>query len=1226
MKTASASEEVRELQRKLLVLGELSGFVLDGKDSRALRDTLARFASHHNEHIANDEEAGALLDRVLEEKTREAVGPYDSPQPFDRPSFSDDWFVSLVVAPEDNLVLAGSCDNIARFRLDTGVPARGLAQASGYKFAYSSARKEIVCLARWDDKRNGLLIVDARTGMRKDFIILSGMLDFAHPELTIATTGATAWVLGKEGIWIADLAKHAAHQAVQTLPDNLPEKIEVSSDGSLVAIEFSHVKKGFTHEIRTYDASTGRQLSAVFDLEDLSLAPLGDRYLAKKDDSYQIRDARTGKSLYSKNFEVDTPGDELAFTSDGSGLLFSGGDNDATRSVLRWDFSSGGLTTVSHFGQTGNHVHIDEERGEVYTVGSDGVFRYRLATGEALTPSSAINRTGLAGAAVGPDGSVAVGIAGATAYILETESGQVRQLATTDCTVDKSPIQIDDGDSVAFSGHGRVALACNEGSIKELDLQTGKVTPVGKFADDQADDLKVSPDGFYIAAVYSDLVAEKLSHTLIVAERNSGRILVRKTSEALFAMGFVDGGRRILYGDGHFAVVQDVASGKTVTRLELRLETKKSGRTTSWHWGRVHWVLPDAESGDSLLGVTVGLGGVGGLVYGYAGGKFTLLDGKLIASSNSLTRFATAGRVSRLHEDRLVSIQAEDEPAIGSLNAEKWTSKHARSGGNVLALGPQKEGRFVVVTDVGGMLLYDEKMPNPIMTTVLSEEGNWLTRIDGGYFAGTRGAGENLFLAPSLNETITIDSFFNSLYRPDLVASVASGNAPEQKAESDPTINTLLKDGLPPSVAILSPAGNTVADKESIIAKATLTPSTGGIGRLEWRVNGIVRVARTLSSGVGVRQGEPIDIDDSLLLEPGDNIIELSVFNASNGIASTPASTKISWIAAGTSASPRLFVLAVGVNRYWDSTLTLKFAANDAADMVHSFELAGADLFDGVRTWLVTDEKATRSGINLVFDDIAKQIRSTDVFVLFVAGHGKTEDGRYYFIPYDFKYAGGTVSIAEQGIDQDDWQIWLARVATRKSLLMFDTCESGTLTLERTTRGLSRLAALDRLTRATGRSVLAASSDDGPALEGFQDHGVFAYTVMEGLGAADPARTGLIQVTALASYVGVRVPELSFGKFGIRQVPQMKLIGEDFAVGKTVNVLANPAQGFVPVQPTHVVISSAVITNAQGSASGEPLSPGTLVRVVGVSARGSEVARDGKRLGFVPTATLAPMQ
>ncbi|WP_105418239.1 caspase family protein [Neorhizobium tomejilense] len=1223
---ALPADNIREIKRKLWVLGELSGTNLDGEEDRGYRDSLARFASTRNLRVSNDDEAASLLDRAIDEKTRQVAGPYDDPLPFDRPSFSGDWVAKLVIDAEDNVVLAGSCSNIARFRLDTGLPAKSFPGAPGLNFTYSSSMDEIICLAAWDDKAQGLVVIDAITGMLEDFILLPGMDSFSLGHLEVDGTGTAVWVFGTNGLWAVDLVTREARRVVSKLPDNLPQNIAVSDDGSLVAIEFTYGmksgKKGFPKEIRTYDATTGRQLSAVFDVEGLTLAPQGDRYLAEKEDVYQVLDARTGKRLFSKKFEGINPEEGMVFTSDGSGVLLAHYDDEETRSILRWDFASGGVTTISHIGQTGKHVRFDEQRGEAYTVGSDGVFRYRLQTGEALTPPRAVDRIEFVAAAVSPDGKTAVGIGLDSAYVLDTESGQVRHLTISGCTIGSSVDLSNSTSPVSFSNNRRLALGCEDGSIKDMDIETGVVFPVGNFSDDGPAHLVTSPDGFYLAAIYSDHSDGKSEYTLIVAERSTGRVILRrKTAERLSGLGFADAGRRVLYGEGHFAVVIDIDSGKRVAGQELKLEMTKSGRTTRWYWGSVGWVIPDSETGDDTLFSATG---TGGLVYSYAQGKFSLRAGNLWASNDSVAGFARWGRVKALADQKLVTVQGAGGPAIGRLGADQWASRHAPVGGEVLALGAQNKGRFVVVTDIGGILLYDPKRAAPIMTTVLSENGNWLSRIDGGYFAGTRGAAENLFLAPSVHETITVDSLFDTLYRPDLVVNAASGVAPDRQADPGEGIKTLLKDGLPPTVAIVSPSNNGTADDERIVAKANIIPSTGGVGRIEWRVNGIVRVARNLTSGAAVRQGEPIAVEDRLLLEPGNNLVELSVFNAANGIASIPATINVNWGDPASSAPPRLFVLAVGINRYWDSRLSLNFATDDASEIVRGFKLAGGDLFDDVKSWLITNEQATREGIGLAFDDIARSIRSTDVFVLFVAGHGKTLDGRYFFLPHDFKYSG-EASIAAQGIGQDHWQAWMTRVATRKSLLMFDTCESGTLTQERTTRGFDRLAALDRLTRATGRSILAASSDDGPALEGFQGHGIFAYSVLEGLGVADSNRTGLIQVTALASHVGARVPDLSYGKFGIRQVPQMKLIGEDFAIGKAVSALSAVADDFVPAQPTHVVVSLAPLTDAKASATGETLAPGALLRVVFEAGGRSEVARAGKRIGFVPTTSLAPM-
>lgn len=1222
---AFAGENIREMQRKLLVLGELSGSDLNGEDGPGFRDNLARFASTRNLRFANDVEAALLLDQAIKEKTRQAIGPYENPLPFDRPSFSGDRVTKLVIDSKDNIVLAGDCSNIARIRLDTGLPIKSFLGSSGFNFTYSNSMDKIVCLARWDDKAHGLLVIDAATGMREDFILLPGLDSFVYSHLDINGSGTSVWVLGSNGMWSVDLVTRQARRVISKLPDSLPQNIAVSDDGLLVAIEFTYGmksgKQGFPEEIRTYDAASGRQLSAVFGIEGLTLSPQGDRYLARSEDVYQVRETRTGKLLFSKKFDSSGLEDGMVFTADGSSVLLARYEDEKTRAVLRWDFGSGQVTTISHIGQTGRYVRFDEPRGEVYTVGSDGVFRYRLQTGEGLTPPRAVERIKLVAAAVSPDGKTAAGIGMDVAYVLDTESGQVRHLPISGCTIDTSFSIINKVSSVSFSTNRHLALGCDDGFIKELDVDTGIVTPVGDYSDDGPDNLVMSPDGIHLAAVYSDLVNEKIEYTLIVAERSTGRVVLRKkTAEHPSGLGFADAGRSILYGEGHFAVVLDIKSGKRVARQELKLEMTKSGRTTRWYWGSIGWVIPDpATGGGTLFSAT----GTGGLVYSYAKGEFSLRAGKLWASNDSVTGFARAGNVSALANGKLLSVQG-GRPAIGHLSADQWSSQHTAAAGTVLALGTRNGGRFVVVTDIGEMLLYDEDRESPIMTTVLSEDGNWLSRIDGSYFAGTRGAAENLFLAPSLHETITVDSLFDTLYRPDLVVGVASGVGSERQTDSGDVIKTLLKDGLPPTVTIVSPSSKATADEESIVTKATVTPSTGGVGRVEWRVNGIVRVARDFTSSAAVRPGEPLIVEDRLLLEPGNNLVELSVFNAANGIASAPASVNVSLGAPDSSAQPRLFLLAVGINRYWDSRLSLNFATDDASEIARGFKLAGGGLFDDVRTWLVTNEQATREGIGLAFEDIARSIRSTDVFVLFVAGHGKTVDGRYYFLPYDFKYSG-EASIVGQGVGQDDWQSWMTRVATRKSLLMFDTCESGTLTMERTTRGFDRLAALDRLTRATGRSILAASSDNGPALEGFQGHGIFAYSVLEGLGVADLNRTGLIHVTALASHVGARVPDLSYGKFGIRQVPQMKLIGEDFAVGKTTSALAIPANDFVPVQPTHVLVSVGAVTDANGAATGESLAPGALLRVVAEADGRSEVARAGKRLGFVPTTSLAPM-
>jgi acyl-CoA synthetase (AMP-forming)/AMP-acid ligase II len=86
-------------------------------------------------------------------------------------------------------------------------------------------------------------------------------------------------------------------------------------------------------------------------------------------------------------------------------------------------------------------------------------------------------------------------------------------------------------------------------------------------------------------------------------------------------------------------------------------------------------------------------------------------------------------------------------------------------------------------------------------------------------------------------------------------------------------------------------------------------------------------------------------------------------------------------------------------------------------------------------------------------------------------------------------------------MDQDKFQAWFAKIPARKSILLYDTCESGSLTGN--TRGSDideRLGALNRMARAgTGRTFLTATTDNAPALEGYRGHGVFTYALLDAL-------------------------------------------------------------------------------------------------------------------------------
>ena len=490
-------------------------------------------------------------------------------------------------------------------------------------------------------------------------------------------------------------------------------------------------------------------------------------------------------------------------------------------------------------------------------------------------------------------------------------------------------------------------------------------------------------------------------------------------------------------------------------------------------------------------------------------------------------------------------------------------------------------------------------------------------------------------------EVYSIDQAYASLHRPDLVREKLAGDPNGKVREAAITLNIgeVVASGAPPEINITSPKAGAAIGADEATIELTLTDRGGGIGKVEWRLNGVtIGVdARSSVSDTKPMVGTVMYRRRTFTLDPGNNRIEVVVYNASNLIASLPAILTVS--SPDTRRDPpRLYVLAVGVSDYWDGRLRLNYAAADAHAVADSLARAGKlGLYRDVEIARVIDADVTVSKLNAVFSTLSSKMRPSDVFVFFAAGHGRSRDGRYYFIPQDFRYKDQN-SLVDQGIDEDKIQEWMASIPARKSVLIYDTCESGTLTGPTTlaVRGTEQLETdrqlLDRLIRSTGRTILTASRGDDPALEGLSGHGVFTYALLSGLSEADDNRNGVIEISELARYLDNKVPEISRKTFGWRQVPQMKQVGSDFAL---VKVVANPgwqapsaSSSEIDREPTHVLIAKIAARQSANISSPvvQEIVAGTRVLVITTTGEWSLVARNGRKIGFVPREAIARLQ
>ena len=247
---------------------------------------------------------------------------------------------------------------------------------------------------------------------------------------------------------------------------------------------------------------------------------------------------------------------------------------------------------------------------------------------------------------------------------------------------------------------------------------------------------------------------------------------------------------------------------------------------------------------------------------------------------------------------------------------------------------------------------------------------------------------------------------------------------------------------------------------------------------------------------------------------------------------------------------PDLHLFAIGINRYRDRDLWLKYSIPDAKGILKSFPKVSKKLFKNIYTYKLFDSEATKDKILAKFREIGKRTKPNDVFILYVAGHGITDPltAGYFFIPYDFRYSSEE-AVQNFAFSQTDFEIGLANIQAMKTLVLLDTCNSGTYTEAMASRGALQKTAIYKLIRATGRATISASSGTQVALEGYKNHGVFTYAILEALKGGGFGGDNKLTVQELSAYVSDKVPDLTFEKWKYEQTPQINISGDDFPIG-----------------------------------------------------------------------------
>ena len=391
--------------------------------------------------------------------------------------------------------------------------------------------------------------------------------------------------------------------------------------------------------------------------------------------------------------------------------------------------------------------------------------------------------------------------------------------------------------------------------------------------------------------------------------------------------------------------------------------------------------------------------------------------------------------------------------------------------------------------------------------------------------------------------------FRDRFNRPDIVrlvldtldedAAIKQANALAKRRED----TRPLIEHLPPVIRIADPAdGTSVTTNKVTLDYAVRSPSGQPVDRLDLVING--RPVKSI--GLPIKPLAPnAESKGSVPVTLSQHISEVGLIAWSGGLASQAAQVKVTWNGAP-EVTRRLHALIVGVSDYADPAMALKYAAKDAADFAKALADQKGRYYADVQTRVLTDRSVTRASIIQGLQWLQKSATNpNDVSVLFLAGHGFTDDKQTYWF-YTSDSNGGNVLI--NGVSQDEFRKLLQDVQG-KVLWFLDTCYAGAAA-KRSPVDMNVLVNTVTASENGGIVVFASSNGRQPSVETSDlGNGAFTKAVVEGVDLGKAALgDGVITTSTLDSYVARRVEEFTANQ----QTPVMQRPPEqpDFAIAQ----------------------------------------------------------------------------
>lgn len=501
-------------------------------------------------------------------------------------------------------------------------------------------------------------------------------------------------------------------------------------------------------------------------------------------------------------------------------------------------------------------------------------------------------------------------------------------------------------------------------------------------------------------------------------------------------------------------------------------------------------------------------------------------------------------------------------------HSEGYTSGFGSLGINGVGFSP--DNRHAVSAGDSSVRIWDLKSGQEIATMVRFEDGEWLTITPEGYYNSSLKGHKYMNLIVE-KTSYNIEQFYDVFYRPDIVAAKLRGE------DISGLVTITMQDAIknPPPIVEFTSGPNDPKETRARVCYR-IRSKGGGIGEVRLFHNGkliqsdgyyreIARISdQTHLAGlnskaiyadlrsVSVRgkadvisasakpKGAHFEGCREIDAVPGDNEVSISAFNAGNTVQSYMKT--IHFKSETRSEDAHLYILAIGIDKYRDPTVNLKYAVKDAGDLKEKLQTQSATLYkrENIHYALLTDRDATKAGIGERIGEFAGKIKPQDSFILFAAGHGLLLQNQYYILTHDFNGA-----VNREGMISSNEIVEISKkIKSLNQLFIFDTCHAGGV--DTIVSGLYD-ARISVLAKKMGLHIYASANDKQSAMDGYKGNGLFTHALLKGLNnnrEADRIQDGKVTVVGLGEYSRKETTTIS-REIGHAQTPIIINFGKD---------------------------------------------------------------------------------